>query len=75
MIISGVGGGLFLILLVSIAYYTYVHQCRDTNEMSGMPRSVDLTEIAIGNVSLPNVKEFEKLDKYEEKDGSKSKMS
>ena len=43
--------------------------------MSEIPRSVDFTEIATGNVSLPNVKEFEKLDKYDEKDESKSKTS
>ena len=84
MIYGGLGGGLFLILLlVSLSYYIYwrkvVYQYRDTNEMgeemSEIPRSVDFTEIATGNVSLPNDKEFEKLDKYVEKDGSKSKMS
>ena len=56
-----------------------MNQYYDTNEMgeemSETPRSVDFTEIATGNVSLPNDKEFAKLDKYVEKDGSKSKMS
>ena len=83
MIIGGVGGGLSLIFLVGLAYYIYwrkvVYQYWDTNEMgeemSEIPRSVAFTEIATGNVSLPNEKEFEKLDKYVEKDGSKSKIS
>ena len=84
MIYGGLGGGLFLILLlVCLSYYIYwrkvVYQYRDTNEMgeemSEIPRSVNFTEIATGNVSLPNEKEFEKLDHYIEKDVSKSKMS
>ena len=64
-IISGLGGGLSLILLVCLAYYIYwrkvVYKYWDTNEMgeemSEIPRSVDFTEIAIGNVLLPNDEE------------------
>jgi len=82
MIYSGLGGFLLLLLLISVAYYIYwrnaVYQYWHANdndeEMSEIPRSVGFSEIATGNVLLPHVKEFEKLENHNEKDESKSTM-